>query len=234
MAKDSEMTKLQGDSNYQAITLTNGPNSKLYKAWKNRRDAATELMMEDTTLTHVRGYEENSAGLWVHLASLYADSGVGAAVRLLREFAAVKYKGGVDDMAKVMGRIRSIADKLERNHEDRPSNNQIIAIMLNSVSGNPDFKDLITTLENSKEPLMIYDVEIALIRRARNLKDDGSAMSSGGVTGIDDGHIVSAMAANRNSMVIRCSNPKCQRVGHLIQDCFREGGYLACKVSSVS
>ncbi|THV02119.1 hypothetical protein K435DRAFT_792787 [Dendrothele bispora CBS 962.96] len=176
MAKDSEMTKLQGDSNYGAWELcarvaarsaglldtilgideqpTTGPNSKLYKVWKNRRDAATELIvkrMEDTTLTHVRGYEENPAGLWVHLASLYADSGVGAAIRLLREFAAVKYRGGVDDMAKVMGRIRN-------------------------------FKDLITTLKNSKEPLMIYDVEIALIRRARNLKDDGNATSSGGVT----------------------------------------------------
>ncbi|THU89997.1 hypothetical protein K435DRAFT_802337 [Dendrothele bispora CBS 962.96] len=143
MAKDTEITKLQGDGNYGAWELrarvaarsaglletilgvdqapTTGPNSKLYKAWKNRRDAATELIvkrMEDSTLTHVRGYEEDPAGLWAHLASLYADSGVGAAVRLLREFAAVKYRGGVDDMAKVMGRIRSIADELERNHED--------------------------------------------------------------------------------------------------------------------
>ncbi|THU89996.1 hypothetical protein K435DRAFT_864753 [Dendrothele bispora CBS 962.96] len=91
--------------------------------------------------------------------------------------------------------------------------------MLNSVSGNPDFKDLITTLENSKEPLTINDVEIALIRRARNIKDDGN-VSSGGVTGIDDGHLASAMMTTRT--IIRCSN--CQRIGHLIQDCFREGG----------
>ncbi|THU97307.1 hypothetical protein K435DRAFT_965539 [Dendrothele bispora CBS 962.96] len=100
MAKDSEMTKLQGDNNYGAWELrarvaarsaglldtilgideqpTTGPNSKLYKAWKNRRDAATELIvkrMEDTTLTHVRGYEENPAGFSYYVSVVFEDKG---------------------------------------------------------------------------------------------------------------------------------------------------------------
>ncbi|THU87540.1 hypothetical protein K435DRAFT_842494 [Dendrothele bispora CBS 962.96] len=252
MGKDKELTRLKGDSNYGAWELrtriaarnagvletlngtdiqpTTGPNSKAYKAWKNRRDAAMDLVvkrMEDNTLTHVRGFEEDPAGLWRHLGNLYADSGVGAALRLSRELAAVRWKGAGDDMAAVVGRIRDIADELERNHSERPTDNQIIAFMLNSVAGHDDFKELIDSYDRSKETVTIDDVELALVRKARTLRDNGLTASGGGVITINGMDSVNAMATTTR---VQCSNQKCGRYGHTIDECFQEGGGKAGQI----
>ncbi|THU96838.1 hypothetical protein K435DRAFT_858196 [Dendrothele bispora CBS 962.96] len=245
MGKDKELTRLKGDSNYGAWELrtriaarnagvletltgddmqpTTGLNSKIYKAWKNRRDAAMDLIvkrMEDNTLTHVRGFEEDPAGLWKHLGNLYADSGVGAALRLSRELAVVRWKGVDDDMAAVMGRIRDIADELERNHSERPTDNQIIAFMLNSVAGHDDFKELIDSYDRSKETITVDDVELVLVWKARTLRDNGLTASEAGVIAISGMDSASAMVTTR----VQCSNQRCGRYGHTIGECFQEGG----------
>ncbi|ESK88529.1 hypothetical protein Moror_3199 [Moniliophthora roreri MCA 2997] len=83
-----------------------GPSSKAVKAWKNRRDAATEMLvkrLEDKVLTHAKGFDEDPVGLWAHLTAIFGGSGVGVAVRMWREFSNVKYRG--EEMTIVMGQI---------------------------------------------------------------------------------------------------------------------------------
>ncbi|ESK83399.1 hypothetical protein Moror_15621 [Moniliophthora roreri MCA 2997] len=141
-----------------------GPSSKTVKAWKNRRDAATEMLvkcLEDEVLTHTKGFDEDLAGLWAHLTAIFGGSGVGAAVRMWREFSNVKYRG--EEMTIVMERIRSLANDLEQIHNDRPSDTQIVAVMLNSIVEHPGFGDLITNLESLKDELEVDDVELRIV-----------------------------------------------------------------------
>ncbi|ESK83985.1 hypothetical protein Moror_7491 [Moniliophthora roreri MCA 2997] len=143
-----------------------GPSSKAVKAWKNRRDAATEMLvkhLEDEVLTHAKGFDEDLAGLWAHLIAIFGESGVGAAVRMWREFLNVKYRG--EEMTIVMGWIQSLANDLEQIHNDRPSNTQIVAIMLNSIAEHPDFGNLITNLEFLKEEMEVDNVELRIDHR---------------------------------------------------------------------
>ncbi|ESK85660.1 hypothetical protein Moror_9929 [Moniliophthora roreri MCA 2997] len=196
-------------------------SSKTVKAWKSRRDATMEMLvkcLEDEVLTHAKGFDEDPAGLWAHLTAIFRRSGVGAAVRMWREFSNVKYRG--EEMTIVMGRIQSLADDLKRIHNDQPSDTQIVAVMLNSIAEYSSFSDLITNLESLKEELEVDDVELRIIWKVKNLKDDGR-LESGGVPMIAKGEVV-ALAAN--SKVIQCKNPKCQRMGHTIEECSREGG----------
>ncbi|KAK0237953.1 hypothetical protein EDD85DRAFT_729417, partial [Armillaria nabsnona] len=55
-----------------------GSNSKAWKAWHARRDAAVDMIvknLDDSQLTHVHGYEEDPAGMWVHLAAVHVSQG---------------------------------------------------------------------------------------------------------------------------------------------------------------
>ncbi|ESK92796.1 hypothetical protein Moror_15893 [Moniliophthora roreri MCA 2997] len=104
---NKDVVKLKGEENYRAWeyrtrvaaraanlleTLmgedekpNGGPSSKTVKAWKNRRDAAMEMLvkhLEDEVLTHAKGFDEDPAGLWAHLTAIFGGSGVGAAVRM--------------------------------------------------------------------------------------------------------------------------------------------------------
>uniref|UniRef100_A0A0W0F1P1 Uncharacterized protein n=1 Tax=Moniliophthora roreri TaxID=221103 RepID=A0A0W0F1P1_MONRR len=199
-----------------------GPSSKAVKAWKNRRDAATEMLvkhLEDEVLTHAKGFDEDLAGLWAHLIAIFGESGVGAAVRMWREFLNVKYRG--EEMTIVMGWIQSLANDLEQIHNDRPSNTQIVAIMLNSIAEHPDFGNLITNLEFLKEEMEVDNVELRIVWKAKNLKNNG-CMESRGVHISVPGSQTVALVANSNA--VQCENPKCQCMGHTIEECFREGG----------
>ncbi|KAI3612418.1 hypothetical protein WG66_010062 [Moniliophthora roreri] len=232
---NKDVVKLKGEENYRAWeyrtrvaaraanlleTLmgedekpNGGPSSKTVKAWKNRRDAAMEMLvkhLEDEVLTHAKGFDEDPAGLWAHLTAIFGGSG--------REFSNVKYRG--EGMTIVMGRIQSLADDLERIHNDRPSDTQIVAVMLNSIAEHPGFGDLITNLESLKDELEVDDVELRIVRKAKNLMDDGRPESGGVLTIM--GRDTVALAANVR--MIQCENPKCRRMGHMIEECFREGG----------
>uniref|UniRef100_A0A0W0G868 Uncharacterized protein n=1 Tax=Moniliophthora roreri TaxID=221103 RepID=A0A0W0G868_MONRR len=221
---NKDVVKLKGEENYRAWeyrtrvaaraanlleTLmgedekpNGGPSSKTVKAWKNRRDAAMEMLvkhLEDEVLTHAKGFDEDPAGLWAHLTAIF---------------------GGGEGMTIVMGRIQSLADDLERIHNDRPSDTQIVAVMLNSIAEHPGFGDLITNLESLKDELEVDDVELRIVRKAKNLMDDGRPESGGVLTIM--GRDTVALAANVR--MIQCENPKCRRMGHMIEECFREGG----------
>ncbi|ESK86617.1 hypothetical protein Moror_9732 [Moniliophthora roreri MCA 2997] len=157
---DKDIVKLKGEENYtaweyrtrvavRAVNLletlmgedekpNGGPSSRTVKAWKNRRDAAMEMLvkyLEDEVLTHAKGFDEDPVGLWAHLMAIFGGSGVGAAVRMWREFSNVKYRG--EEMTIVMGQIQSLANDREQIHNNRPSDTQIIAIMLNSIVEHP-------------------------------------------------------------------------------------------------
>uniref|UniRef100_A0A0W0F6B0 Uncharacterized protein n=1 Tax=Moniliophthora roreri TaxID=221103 RepID=A0A0W0F6B0_MONRR len=135
-SSDKDIVKLKGEENYRAWEYrtrvaaraanllemlmgedkkpNGGPSSKAVKAWKNRRDAATEMLvkpLEDKVLTHAKRFDEDLAGLWAHLTAIFGGSGVGVAVRMWREFSNVKYRG--EEMMIVMGQIRSLANDLE-------------------------------------------------------------------------------------------------------------------------
>uniref|UniRef100_A0A0W0GD95 Uncharacterized protein n=1 Tax=Moniliophthora roreri TaxID=221103 RepID=A0A0W0GD95_MONRR len=239
---NKDIVKLKGEENYRAweyrtrvvVKAANlletlmgedekpngGPSSKTVKAWKNRRDAATEMLvkhLEDEVLTHAKGFDEDLAGLWAHLTVIFG--GLGVAVRMWREFLNVKYRG--EEMTIVMGQIRSLANNLKRIHNNRPSDTQIVAVMLNSIAEHPSFGNLIMNLESLKEEMEVDNVELRIVWKAKNLKDDGH-MESGGVHISVPGSQAVALAAN--SKVVQCENPKSRHMGHTIEECFREGG----------
>ncbi|ESK91315.1 hypothetical protein Moror_2811 [Moniliophthora roreri MCA 2997] len=96
----------------------------------------------------------------------------------------------------------------------------IVAVMLNSIAEYPSFGDLIMNLESLKEELEVDNVELRIIWKVKNLKDDGRP-ESGGVPMIAG---CEAVALAANSKVVQCENPKCRHMGHTIEECFREGG----------
>uniref|UniRef100_A0A0W0F1R5 Uncharacterized protein n=1 Tax=Moniliophthora roreri TaxID=221103 RepID=A0A0W0F1R5_MONRR len=219
-SSNKDIVKLKGEENYkaweyrtrvaaQAASLletlmgedkkpNGGPSSKAVKAWKNRRDAATEMLvkhLEDKVLTHAKGFDEDLAGFWAHLTAIFGGSGVGAAVRMWGEFSNVKYRG--EEMMI------------------------IVAVMLNSIAEHPGFGDLIMNLESLKEEMEVDDVELRIVWKVKNLKNDGH-MESGGVHISVPGSQTVALAANLNA--VQCENPKCRHMGHTIKECFREGG----------
>ncbi|ESK90452.1 hypothetical protein Moror_13621 [Moniliophthora roreri MCA 2997] len=170
------------------------------------------------TYTNAKGFDEDPVGLWAHLMAIFGGLGVGVAVRMWREFLNVKYRG--EEMTIVMEWTRSLANDLERIHNNQPSGTQIVAIMLNSIAEHPSFGDLITNLESLKDELEVDDVELRIVWKAKNLMDDGHP-ESGGVPTIA-GH--EAMVLVANVRMVQCKNPKCWHMGHTIEECFREGG----------
>jgi hypothetical protein len=59
--------------------LTTSQNSKIWKPWKSRKDAATELLvntLEDDHLIHIRGLETEPAKMWERLKTVHKKTGV--------------------------------------------------------------------------------------------------------------------------------------------------------------
>ncbi|KAF9258978.1 hypothetical protein L218DRAFT_963963 [Marasmius fiardii PR-910] len=105
MARDDDICKLKGEENYLNWVVrttvaarskgllgvltgddtepVTGYNSKLWKTWFHRRNAATEMLfkqMDDSVLSHACDFQEDPAGLWAHFAAVYGDSSVGGGV----------------------------------------------------------------------------------------------------------------------------------------------------------
>ncbi|KAK0227181.1 hypothetical protein EDD85DRAFT_958413 [Armillaria nabsnona] len=114
-----------------------GRNSKGWKAWRDRRNAAAELIisqLDDTQLVHIRGLEGDPAGMWVRLATVHGEGpGIGSSIDLWEELYNATYTDDSVPMSTHLGGIRAITEKLEHIHSDKPSDNQIIAHMLSSL-----------------------------------------------------------------------------------------------------
>ncbi|KAF5357390.1 hypothetical protein D9758_005871 [Tetrapyrgos nigripes] len=205
------------------VEPTTGRNGKLWKTWNGRRNGAVDFILtrlDDSVLGHANEYQEDPVGLWCHLHAVFGDSGVGGGVRAWRRFAAVRFTGWDVQMSTVTGKIRGIADELERVHDDRPSDNQIIATMLSACAAFSEFRPIIASLESSKESLKVDDVELQLIRAAKDFTEERGRLNGGAII---PGDQTQALATTMGARPI-CTNPKCGRVGHTIENCFHEGG----------
>ncbi len=71
-----------------------GRNSKGWKAWRDRRNAAAELIisrLDDAQLVHIRGLEGDPAGMWVRLATVHGEGpGIGGSIDLWRNFTTLR------------------------------------------------------------------------------------------------------------------------------------------------
>ncbi|KAF5370801.1 hypothetical protein D9758_002054 [Tetrapyrgos nigripes] len=202
---------------------TTGRNGKLWKTWNGRQNGAVDFILtrlDDSVLGHVNEYQEDPAGLWHHLHAVFGDSGVGGGVQAWQRFAAVRFTGWDVQMSTVTGKIRGIADELERVHDDRPSDNQIIATMLSACAAFSEFRPIIASLESSKELLKVDDVELQLIWAAKDFTEERGRLNGGAII---PGDQTQALATTTGARPI-CTNPKCGRVGHTIENCFHEGG----------
>ncbi|KAF9259277.1 hypothetical protein L218DRAFT_1003935 [Marasmius fiardii PR-910] len=103
-------------------------------------------------------------------------------------------------MADVMGKIRTTADELEHVHDDRPSDNQIIATMLSACAEHSEFRSIISTLEAAKD-----------------IQEERARLTGG----VGDGVLATA-AMSTTKATLKCSN--CTRVGHSVENCFHPGG----------
>ncbi|KAF5349011.1 hypothetical protein D9758_012718 [Tetrapyrgos nigripes] len=190
------------------VEPTTGRNGKLWKAWNGRWNAATDFIfarLDDSVLGHANEYQEDPAGLWHHLHAVFSDSGVGGGVRAWQRFAAVRFTGWDVQMSTVTGKIRAIADELERVHDDRPSDNQIIATMLSACAGFSKFRPIIASLESLKESLKVDDVELQLIQAAKDFKEEQTQLNGGAII---PGDQAQALATTMGARPI-CTNPKC-------------------------
>ncbi|KAF5320377.1 hypothetical protein D9758_018380 [Tetrapyrgos nigripes] len=195
------------------VEPTTGRNGKLWKTWNGRRNGAVDFILtrlDDSVLGHANEYQEDPAGLWRHLHAVFGDSGVGGGVRAWRRFAAVRFTGWDFQMSTVTGKIRGIADELER----------IIATMLSACAAFSEFRPIIASLESSKESLKVDDVELQLIRAAKDFTEERGQLNGGAII---PGDQTQALATTMGARPI-CTNPKCGQVGHTIENCFHEGG----------
>ncbi|KAK0480951.1 hypothetical protein EDD18DRAFT_1041583, partial [Armillaria luteobubalina] len=79
-----------------------GPNSKVWKAWHARCDAAVNMIvknLDDSQLTHVCGYEEDPAGMWARLATVHVSRGFGGIIGKWKLFYKLVYDGSTSMQA---------------------------------------------------------------------------------------------------------------------------------------
>ena len=75
--------------------LKTGQNSKAWKAWKSRNNAAAELLvntLDDDQLIHIHGLETELAKMWERLKTVHEKTGVtGLATDLWTRFHTTAY-----------------------------------------------------------------------------------------------------------------------------------------------
>ncbi len=106
-----------------------GPNSKAWKVWRARHDAAVDMIvknLDDSQLTHVRGYEEDPAGMWAGLAAVHVSRGFGGIIGEWKLFYKLFYDGSTL-MRAHLGAIRAVAERPGHVYNDSPSDHQIMA-----------------------------------------------------------------------------------------------------------
>ncbi|KAE9388459.1 hypothetical protein BT96DRAFT_947592 [Gymnopus androsaceus JB14] len=193
MGNDNKKNLLKGKSNYQSwkirtqatacsqnfldtlngvdTQLLTGVNSKGYKAWRDRQNAASKLLikrMNDNQLHHTMSYEMDPAGLWHHLSAVHEGSGLGGLMEAWQNFHNVCYTDWNDNVSDTTGEIRSLANHLTTNYQDKPSPNQIISWMMFALP--TKFNSLITILDNSTTTLTVDVVEQQIISAWKDLK----------------------------------------------------------------
>ncbi len=200
------------------VEPTTGHNSKGWKAWRARRDAAVQMIvknLDDSQLTHVHGYEQDPAGMWTRLAAVHVSRGFGGIIGEWKLFYKLEYDGSTS-MRAHLGAIRAVAERLGRVYNDSPSDHQIMARMLSSIP--TSYNNVISILDaTDSSNLMIELVEQKILNEETNLAKEqvnthnslalrAQTMRAGGGSGVVD----------------VCEN--CGGEGHSKARCWHKGG----------
>lgn len=209
---------------------TTGHSGKIWKAWKARRDAASEMIvdaLEDSQILHVRGLEKDPSMMWIRLRSVHEKTGLTAAIAVWKEFHSLKYTDPSVLMRTHIGLIRACAERLERLHKDKPSEAQIVARMLSSLP--PSYSTLIKILDGDPNGNDVDYVAERILSEEISQKDEAKeAVAQLTTSAFHAQTTIAAMYANRppRSQLV-CENPVCKtvkRTGHVLAECFWPGG----------
>jgi hypothetical protein len=199
-----------------------GHSSKTWRAWKARQDAAAELIvksLDDDQLVHVRGLEDDPTLMWERLRTVHERTGSGSAVDLWKKFHNMMYTNNSLPLRTHISTIRAHAERLDRLHNDKPSDTQIISRILSSLP--PSYSTIIKILDSHPDGRDIdYIVERLLVEES-NQKDERDQLLSSDTTRA----LQASMHPAKSSLI--CENPVCKtagRIGHLLTDCFWPGG----------
>lgn len=200
-----------------------GHNSKGWKAWKARRDAAAELLvkaLEDDQLLHVRGLEDEPDLMWERLRTVHEKTGTGSASDLWKKFHSLMYTDNTTPLRTHVGTIRAYAERLDRLHNDKPSDTQIVSRILSSLPSS--YSTIIKILESHDDGDKIdYVIERILAEETSQKDDHDRTVSAMSVKALQS----SMRDASKPHHI--CENPICKaagRTGHLIDNCFWPGG----------
>ena len=201
---------------------TTGQNSKTWKAWKARQDAAAALLikgLDDSQIVHVRGLENDPYAMWEKLRRTHEPVGISGAMGLWMEFFSMKYDGLVP-MKTFLGRVTGVTERLKRFYGIDVSNDQAMARMITALP--TEYSGLIRTLNDTLPSLMTLEYVEKKI-----LVEDGTILAEkakrGEVLPVDASAYgnTSALVANSN---VTCEN--CGRGGHTKKKCWHKGGDL--------
>ncbi|KAG6904047.1 hypothetical protein DXG01_012967 [Tephrocybe rancida] len=198
-----------------------GHNSKGWKAWEARQEAAAELLvksLEDDQLIHVRGLESEPGRMWDRLRTVHEKTGVtGSATDLWSMYHTTTYDGSTP-LCTHIGTIHAYAEALDRLHHDKPSNTQTITRIFTSLP--PSYSTIIKILKNHRSA---GDIEFIVER----ILMEETTQKAGQATIEGPGHHAAFSARARPRSTLTCVNSVCEeagRKGHTIDNCFWPGG----------
>jgi len=198
-----------------------GHSSKGWKTWKARQDSAAELIvksLEDDQLVHVRGLEDDPMLMWERLRTVHEKTGSSSALDLWKKFHNVMYTDSSSPLRTHIGNLRAYAEQLDRLHNDKPSDTQIISRILSSLPSS--YSTIIKILDSHPIGTNIDYVVERLLAEESTQKDEHDQLVASDTT-----RALHASRRTRSSII--CENTVCKaagRTGHLITDCFWPGG----------
>lgn len=155
--------------------------------------------------------DRTAAEAWSLLKDLYSVQSTLFAVNTQHELQNTMLRDG-DDLTTHITNLHlkwSAANNVSANITDK----DFIIILLTSLP--PSWDTIVTTLYKAQTSVdLISKLNFHWARIGRN-----ASMSKGGITALTAN---SKPASSRS--VLQCTNPKCSRHGHLIKDCYWEGG----------
>ncbi|PPQ81143.1 hypothetical protein CVT26_011106 [Gymnopilus dilepis] len=201
-----------------------GHNSKTWKAWKAKNDAAAELIvraLDDDQLIHVRGLETEPAKMWERLRTVHEKTGVtGSAMDLWTRFHTATYTDTSVPLRTHISTIRSYAEALDRLHKDKPSDTQIISRIFTSLPSS--YSTIIKILKSHDNANDLDFVTEQILAEETTQK---SHPNHPGIRPIDGVNALMASPFPKSTLV--CENLVCKtanRTGHTIDNCFWPGG----------
>ncbi|KDR77078.1 hypothetical protein GALMADRAFT_246267 [Galerina marginata CBS 339.88] len=204
---------------------TSGRNSKVWKAWKVRQEAAAELLvkaLDDDQLIHIRGLDSDPALMWERLRTVHEKTGVtGSASDLWNRFHTATYSDPTIPLCTHISTIRSYAEALERLHSDKPSDTQIISRIFTSLPSSYSTIIKILKIHDNANDLD-FIVESILAEETTQKSTTNLSMTAGASNSIQ-----ALMTTHTPSQSLVCETPACKakgRTGHLTENCFWPGG----------